>query len=230
MKRRDVGDLDRIQLADHEGLVDAVRALALAAGTTTLEGDELREATAAVAELTRVLSKARTERVVRAGFLAPREHALGGLPVALNQLNPGLLGVEVTFGHDDGPAAVAAAVTDGDPAGLTARAELTINGLHEGPADSVHGGVISFLMDCLLGVLVQATGIPSVTGTLDLRYLHRTPLDEPVSLHARIARQDGRKIVAEGSIEHAGVRTVEASGLFIAVAPRRPGRERQAGT
>ena len=216
--RRSVDDLDPAQLTSHESLVAAVRDLNLAVGTTLLDATRLDEVSAAVAELTRVLVKESTERVVRARFLAPRERALLGEPVRLHQLNPALPGLEVVLGHDDGPAALASALADGDPTGLTATAELTVTGLHEGPPDSVHGGIISFLMDCMLGVLVQATGIPSVTGTLDLRYLRRTPLDEPVTLRARVVRRDGRKIFTEGAVEHAEVRSVEASGLFVAVA------------
>ena len=72
-------------------------------------------------------------------------------------------------------------------------------------------------MDCMLGVLVQVTGIPSVTGTLGLRYLQRTPLDQPLTLRARIVRCDGRKILTEGTVEHGEVRTADATGLFIAV-------------
>lgn len=221
--RRSIADLAAGQLASHESLVDAVRELNLAAGTTLLEAADLDEVTTAVAELARVLRKESAERVVRAGFLEPRARAVAGRSIELNQLNPGLLDLDVTFGHEAlGADGVADAVRDGDPTGLTAEATVTVNGLHEGPTDSVHGGVISFLMDCLLGVLVQATGIPSVTGTLDLRYLSRTPLDEPVVLRGRIVRHEGRKVFAEGHIEHAGRRTVEAAGLFIAVADRRP--------
>jgi acyl-coenzyme A thioesterase PaaI-like protein len=218
--RPSVDDLDRADLHGREALVAAVRDLNLAAGTTMLEAAHLDEVTAAVAELARVLGKEGSERVVRGSFLGPRERALQGLPIRLHQLNPALPAVDVTVGHDDGPAAVAAALAEGDPAGqagLTATAELTVDSLHEGPPDSVHGGTIAFLMDCLLGVLVQVTGLPSVTGTLSLRYLHRTPLDVPLTLRARIVRRDGRKIFTEGSVRHGDVRTAEATGLFVAV-------------
>ena len=191
--------------------------LNLAAGTTLLDGVDLDEVTASVAELTRVLSTESTDRVVRGSFLGPRERVLQGMPVLLHQLNPALPGVEVVVGHDDGPEAVVAALVEGNPEGLTATAELTVDGLFEGPRDSVHGGTISFLMDCMLGVLVQVTGIASVTGTLGLRYVQRGPLDEPLTLRARIVRRDGRKIFTEGAVEHAEVPTAEATGLFIAV-------------
>lgn len=217
MTRLTVDDLGSADLLGREALVAAVRDLNLATGTTTLEAAHLDEVTAAVAELARVLGKESTERVVRGSFLGPRERALRGMPVQLHQLNPALPAVEVAVGHDKGPAAMAVALSHGSPAGLTATAELTVDSLHEGPPDSVHGGTISLLMDCMLGVLVQVTGISSVTGTLGLRYLRRTPLDAPLTLRARIVRRDGRKVFAEGCVEHGEVRTAEATGLFVAV-------------
>lgn len=60
-----------------------------------------------------------------------------------------------------------------------------------------------------------------MTGTLGLRYPHRTPLVTPLTLKARVARRDRRKILAEGSVEHGALRTVEASGLFVAVGQTR---------
>ena len=217
MSRQSVDDLHEGVLAGREALVAAVRELNLAAGTTLLDGAGLDEVTASVTELTRVLGKESTDRVVRGAILGPRERVLHGMPVLLHQLNPALPGVEVMVGHDHGPQAMVAALAEGNPEGLTATAELTVDPLFEGPPDSVHGGTISFLMDCMLGVLVQVTGIASVTGTLGLRYLQRTPLDVPLTLRARIVRREGRKIFTEGAVEHGEARTAEANGLFIAV-------------
>ena len=100
---------------------------------------------------------------------------------------------------------------DGDAASAT----TVPNALYEGPPESVHGGYLAHLMDCMLGTLVQATGRRSVTGTLDLRYLARTPLDVPLELGARILETTGRKTTAEAWVEVDGARTVEARGLFI---------------
>ncbi len=72
-------------------------------------------------------------------------------------------------------------------------------------------------MDCMLGILIQARGRRGVTAKLDLRYLRRTPLDAPLQLGSRITKVDGRKVWAEGWIEHEGERTVVAEGLFIEV-------------
>ncbi len=219
--RSTLTDLEPERLESHQALIIALRDLNLAAGTTVLEAGQLADLTKQIVELTATLDAGSTPRVVRAGFFEPRSRAVTGGPLHLNVLNPALPGISVTFDHDtDGAAGVAAVTAGGDPAGLTNGAVITVNALHEGPPDSVHGGTSAFLMDCMLGVLVQATGIPAVTGTLDVRYLRRTPLDEPVTMRARILRRQGRKLTTEGWIEHNGVRTVEAAGVFITVGER----------
>ena len=223
--RLSLEDLDAQRRDSHLALVTALRDLNLAGATTTLDPDQLDRATADIVQLTRLLGKDATARVVRSGMFEPQTRAVAGVALGVNVLNPALLGVSVTFDHETLGAAGARAIADGgDPTGFTARAELTINALNEGPRDSVHGGISAFLMDCLLGVLVQATGILCVTGTLDVRYLRRTPLDEPVVLTARITSMDGRKIHTQGEISHGGTRTVEAKGLFITIESAQAGR------
>lgn len=223
--RRSLEDLDAQHRDSHLALVSALRDLNLAGATTTADADQLDRASADIVQLTRLLGKDTTARVVRSGMFEPQARAVVGVPLGVNVLNPALLVVSVAFDHETlGAAGVAAIAEGGDPTGFTARAELTINALHEGPRDSVHGGISAFLMDCLLGVMVQATGIPCVTGTLDVRYLRRTPLDEPVVLTARITSMEGRKIYTEGEISDGQTRTVESKGLFITVAGAQAGR------
>ncbi len=224
LMRQTLEEIDPQRRDSHLALVAALRELNLAGATTEMDADQLDRTTAEVIELTRLLAQDASRRVVRPGMLEPLACAVAGAPLPVNALNPSMIGVDVLFDHETlGAAGVTAIAEGGDPTGFTARAELTVNALNEGPRDSVHGGTSAFLMDCLLGVLVQATGIPCVTGTLDLRYLRRTPLDEPVTLSARISSRDGRKIYTEGEISHGDLRTVEARGLFIAL-PEQPTR------
>jgi len=81
----------------------------------------------------------------------------------------------------------------------------------------VHGGFSAHLLDCMLGTLMQARGSRSLTASLDLRYLRRTPLDEPLDLYSRIVEIEGRKTVAGGWIECRGECTVEARGVVVRV-------------
>lgn len=210
--RRTLGDLTDEELTARDELTRAVRDLARAAGTTLADPELIDEATALLRRMTSHLDERRTERVTRAAFEEPGQWVRAGRTVPLYQLNPGLPPIEMHFEGD-----FERAIETGDVVGLAAWAEFNANALYEGPPDSVHGGVSSFLMDCMLGLLVQASGVAAVTGTLDLRYLRRTPLDEPFLMTSRIASRSGRKIRVTGTMEHGGEVSVEASGLFIAV-------------
>jgi acyl-coenzyme A thioesterase PaaI-like protein len=186
-------------MEQRERLVDATRALAYAVGVTDLPDEDLAAATEAIGAVTRLLGKQTRKRCVAESFEGTSESR----QVMLDRYNPGLIPLKVRF-LDDG----------------TAAATITMNALHQGPTDSVHGGVSALLMDDLLGILVQSKKLLCVTGTLSLRYLALTPLDRPLELRARVEDHSGRKVTVAGWIECDGVKTVEARGLFIEV-PRR---------
>jgi acyl-coenzyme A thioesterase PaaI-like protein len=188
-----------VSLQERERLVEATRALAYAVGVTDLPAEELARVTDVIASVTRVLEKQAGTRCVT----EPVVDTVGVRQVVLDRYNPGLIPLEVRF-LDDGSAA----------------ATITMNALHQGPTDSVHGGMSALLMDDLLGILVQSKGLLCVTGTLTVRYLALTPLDRPLELRAEIVEHSGRKVTVVGWITCDGVRTVEAEGLFIEV-PRR---------
>jgi acyl-coenzyme A thioesterase PaaI-like protein len=182
-------------------LTDEVRALVLAAGTTEVADADLGEIAGLVADLrARLMSRSRA-RMVRAPFDGPGRARETGEPYRLSAFNP--FGIPLVVRFD----------ADGDGAS----AELTADARHEGPRDHLHGGISSWLMDCMLGILIQARGRRGVTARLDMRYLRRTPLDVPLLIGSRITRVDGRKVWAEGWIECEGERTVLAEGLFIEV-------------
>jgi acyl-coenzyme A thioesterase PaaI-like protein len=183
-------------------LTEEVRALVLAAGTTDLDDAELGEVADLVAVLRARLEARVRDRVVRAPFDGPGRAKETGQAYRLAAFNP--FGIPLVIRFDQ----------DGDGA----TAELRADARHEGPRDHLHGGVSSWLMDCMLGILVQARGRRGVTATLDVRYLRRTPLDVPLRVRSRVTRVDGRKVWAEGWIEADGERTVVAEGLFIEVA------------
>ena len=96
-----------------------------------------------------------------------------------------------------------------------ARAEVELGAAYEGPPGMVHGGVSALLLDHLMGE-TASSGFTRVTmtGTLTLRYLVPLPLG-PVVLEARIAEDDGRKVVVTASIGTREEVAVEASGIFI---------------
>ncbi|NPC98685.1 PaaI family thioesterase [Nocardioides sp. zg-DK7169] len=181
-------------------LVSATRDLMRAVATTGLGAEGLRAARAEVERLTARLAQDPRDRVLRAPLDGPARARAAGEPWSIFRYSPQALPLDISFG-------------DG-----TAHARTMGDALYEGPRDSVHGGYLAHLLDCMLGTLVQSQGLLAVTATLDLRYLHRTPLDVPLDLHARILERSGRRLRAEGWVEHEGTRTVEATGLFIEIA------------
>lgn len=197
-----VESADPAEVPGLAALTDEVRGLVLAAGTTEIDDTDLGEIAGLVSDLrARLMSRSRA-RMVRAPFDGPGRAKATGNPYRLSAFNP--FGVPLAIRFDE----------DGDGA----TAEFTADARHEGPRDHLHGGVSSWLMDCMLGILIQARGRRGVTAKLDVRYLRRTPLDAPLLLGSRITRVDGRKVWAEGWIESDGERTVVASGLFIELA------------
>lgn len=194
-----VTDVDPERRQAGADLVAAARDLAHAVAVTDLEAADLVAARAALANVTATLSARTRDRALRIDFAAPARARANGEPLLLCEQNPFGVPVEVRF--------------DGD----AATAHLTVGALHEGPPDGMHGGVAAWLMDCMLGLLMQARGVRAVTAQLDTRYLLRTPLDQPLQLHSQIVDVTGRKTRAEGWIEHDGRRTVESRGLFIAI-------------
>ncbi|MDP9823960.1 acyl-coenzyme A thioesterase PaaI-like protein [Nocardioides massiliensis] len=184
-----------------EQLVDATYRLNLAVATSDLDEAVLREARAQLDAVSDRLGARTRTRAMRNSFEAPRQARREGTPYRLCGYTPWGVPIEARF-EDDGQAV---------------RSRFVPNALHEGPPDGMHGGVGGYLMDCVLGILIQAQDKRAVTARLEIDYRARTPLDQEMELYGRITRREGRKIWAEGWIESGGTRTLEASGLFIEI-------------
>jgi len=96
-----------------------------------------------------------------------------------------------------------------------------------GPTDVVNGGIISALVDChsvLTAVAREYHGegrpvgdgekIWCVTGTLTVKYLKPTPIDQPIDLVARVVETKGKRTNIECTVSSGGVTTAE--GLVVA--------------
>lgn len=194
-------DIDPDRRAATVDLIGATRALMLSAATSELPVEDLAEATKLIAEVAERLGSVARPRALRMPLDTPGQIRAAGPGAVWQTYQTNAFGVPLSITFD----------------GDTARATLVANATHEGPPDSVHGGISAHLMDSILGGLVQATGALAVTGTLDLRYLNRTPLDTTLDIFAEITGRSGRKIHARSWIEHQGTRCVEATGLFIRI-------------
>jgi hypothetical protein len=92
----------------------------------------------------------------------------------------------------------------------------------EGPPTYAHGGISALLMDQMLGYAIVGAGHPGMTVNLVTDYRAPVPLKTPLRLTAEVTGVDGRKVTARGTIATAadpGTPLVEATGLFLALAP-----------
>ncbi|MEV4999847.1 PaaI family thioesterase [Nocardioides sp. LML1-1-1.1] len=100
-----------------------------------------------------------------------------------------------------------------DPSGR-AESEFTCGAAYEGPPGLVHGGVVSLVLDQVLGHAVGAAGRPGMTGTLTIVYRQGTPLGD-LRAEAWIDREDGIKTWAKARLVGPAGVTAEAEGVFI---------------
>jgi acyl-coenzyme A thioesterase PaaI-like protein len=95
------------------------------------------------------------------------------------------------------------------------KASVTMGWQFEGPPGCIHGGYIAALFDDFLGVGQKLTGKIGFTGTIQIRYIKPTPLDQEIKLVGWLERQDGRKNTLRGEMYAGNTLTASAEGLFI---------------
>jgi acyl-coenzyme A thioesterase PaaI-like protein len=104
---------------------------------------------------------------------------------------------------------------DGDVAVM----EVTLGNAFEGAPGRAHGGVVAALLDETMGLVLAIHGKLAFTAQLDITYLAPTPVNEPLSARAWLARDAHRKLFIEANVTADGVEVVTAKALFIAVDP-----------
>jgi|DEB0MinimDraft_10_1074344.scaffolds.fasta_scaffold00587_8 hypothetical protein len=100
---------------------------------------------------------------------------------------------------------------------------VRIDRFREGPAGSVHGGVVAGLFDEMMGAALRLSERPAaVTGRLTVRYRRPTPLDEDLVFRSWISedrplrmRIESECLLANTLDDDRPVRTAEADGLFL---------------
>ncbi|WP_067183271.1 PaaI family thioesterase [Microtetraspora niveoalba] len=191
---------EETRLSAQAVLAQQVRELVDAVVLTDVSEDEMTAVTAELVALTERLKAARRDRppvpeLTRGGF-----RHLGN--AVTGACNPHALPL----------------VIERDAEG--SRADLEFRPTHEGPPDSVHGGVSAMILDHLLGDAAAAAGRAGMTGTLTIRYRQRVPYGRLVVGRAAATRTEGRKTWVDGTISLPdGTVLVEATGLFITPAP-----------
>lgn len=75
---------------------------------------------------------------------------------------------------------------------------------HESYGDRMHGGLVSTLLDEVMGdYVLKTTGKPTYTAKIEIRFRHAVPIGKPITITGWIASQRGRLLVTEGRITNA---------------------------
>ena len=93
--------------------------------------------------------------------------------------------------------------------------KLWLGQQYQGPPGRVHGGVVSWILDAVLSRAMHASFRLGVTGTLNIRYMAGSPIEDALHCRAKITGQEGRKIFIEGGIWHGETQTVHADGVWL---------------
>jgi acyl-coenzyme A thioesterase PaaI-like protein len=97
------------------------------------------------------------------------------------------------------------------------RARARFSAAYEGAPGLLHGGFLAAAFDELLGLATVFSGGAGMTRDLSVRYLRPTPIGVELSFTGRLDRSEGRRLFVSAEVEANGIRTAEASGVFIAV-------------
>jgi acyl-coenzyme A thioesterase PaaI-like protein len=175
---------------------DAVRDLVDASLRTTVDGDDIRAAQAEIEAVTARLRKEQIEGSFGVRYSPEgKGRAWGNAVIGLR--NP--LAPPLTIAIEPDGRAVS---------------DFHLAAAYEGPPGLVHGGVVSLVLDQMLGQAAGAGGRPGMTGTLTITYRQGTPLGD-LRAEAWIDRAEGIKTWAKGHIVGPDGITAEAEGLFI---------------
>lgn len=94
--------------------------------------------------------------------------------------------------------------------------EFMLAEAQQGPPGHAHGGASAAILDEAMGLVVWAAGHKVAAVNLEINYHKPLPLHQPLTLEARIAQVDERKIFSMGEIRLADS-TVAVSGRGIYV-------------
>ena len=91
--------------------------------------------------------------------------------------------------------------------------------IHQSYPNRMHGGMITSLLDEVLGRAVQVgkgEDIWAVTGELTTKFRKPVPLNEPIKCVAKITRENAKFYIAEGFIENEkGELLAQAKGTYF---------------
>ncbi len=98
--------------------------------------------------------------------------------------------------------------------------EFSLNLAQQGPPRLAHGGASAAILDEAMGLAVWAAGLKVAAVNLVIDYRKPLPLEQPLTLSARITEKDVRKIFTAGEIQLAdGTVAVSGRGIYV-IAPQ----------
>ncbi|MBZ0254318.1 MAG: PaaI family thioesterase, partial [Candidatus Methylomirabilis sp.] len=92
---------------------------------------------------------------------------------------------------------------------------VTFTRQYEGAPGVVHGGFVAAAIDQVFGYAVCLHNIPSMTGSLTIRYKRPTPLHREVRIEADLVRDEGRRVHLEARAYDGETLLAEGETLFI---------------
>jgi acyl-coenzyme A thioesterase PaaI-like protein len=88
--------------------------------------------------------------------------------------------------------------------------------VHQGFPGVAHGGIGAAVMDEAMGWAMYAAGAWAMTARLEVRYRRPLPLDETISVGARVVRDRGKRLEATAELrDSSGALLAQAKGLFL---------------
>jgi uncharacterized protein (TIGR00369 family) len=97
-------------------------------------------------------------------------------------------------------------------------AQFTPGDQHQGYPGVVHGGIVTALLDEVLGRVAIAAGRWMVTGRLNIRFRRPIPVGETLTIVGEVVSWKKRTLEARGEIKLAdGQVGAEATGTFIEI-------------
>jgi len=91
---------------------------------------------------------------------------------------------------------------------------------YEGPPGCLHGGWVAAAFDDIMGLAQMASGRAGFTGTLTVKMIRPTPLNERIDYEAHLDHFEGRKIWVKATARHGDELLGEAQIVFIS--PKNP--------
>ncbi len=111
---------------------------------------------------------------------------------------------------------------DFDVATRRAETRFTAERQHTGYDGTVHGGIVTALLDETMGWAIFHQGIWGVTGRISVTFRRPVPVGEPLVVSGEVTKETRRAIETRGEIRDAtGALLAEASALFLVMPDER---------